>query len=319
MNTPTGIDIAFHSAIGVAIVGTTPDGTITLFNKGAEQMLGYSAEEVIGKQTPVVFHLDSELQQRSNELSQYFQRPITHFEALVEWSKHWQLEEREWVYVKKNGSQIIVNLIVTPMIQEEEIIGFLGIAIDITQRKRAEEKLKKENKLLLDLSTKDSLTGVYNRRAFDERIRQEWNRALQTDGTLTLIILDIDRFKEYNDIYGHLCGDECLTITANLLYEAVRNETDFVARYGGEEFVIIIPNIESKHAEIITQRIRKTIADAKIEHMGSLEGGYLTCSLGVATVKPTEEMEVTELIAEADKALYQAKNQGRNQVVVVEM
>lgn len=192
---------------------------------------------------------------------------------------------------------------------EQQIIG---ISRNITERKEAEQKLEEANRMLKDLSEKDGLTGIWNRRAFDEQLNVEWHRASLKSQMLSLIMLDIDYFKKYNDTYGHQAGDICLKQVANALELAVWETEDVVFRYGGEEFVVILPGADVARAERIGEMIRKTVESLAIPHSASEISQFVTISLGVNSIVPNEEKSIEQFIEGADQALYQAKQSGRN-------
>lgn len=167
------------------------------------------------------------------------------------------------------------------------------------------------------LSCQDSLTGVANRRQFDRVIEIEWLRCLREKSPLSLIILDIDHFKNYNDAYGHLAGDICLKKITTALVEIIRRPSDLIARYGGEEFAIILPNTDETGAVKLAERLRAEIEKLNIPHKHSNVDRKVTISLGVSTVIPQLNSDVDNLIIKADQALYKAKEKGRNQVWVI--
>ncbi len=171
-------------------------------------------------------------------------------------------------------------------------------------------------KYLSDLAVNDGLTKIHNRRYFDEALAIEWRRAKREKLPLSLIMLDIDFFKKYNDSYGHQGGDECLIKVADIISSALRRPADLVARYGGEEFAIILPNVSEKDAIQFSETIRAEILKAEIEHKSSSISPFVTASLGVASIVPSSNSSHEELLQRADKALYNAKFKGRNCVSV---
>ncbi|MBR8832040.1 MAG: hypothetical protein N5P05_000676 [Chroococcopsis gigantea SAG 12.99] len=177
-------------------------------------------------------------------------------------------------------------------------------------------ELEEVNKELLRLVNLDGLTQVANRRRFDEYLSLEWLRAARELQCLCLIICDVDLFKKYNDTYGHLKGDDCLKQIAKVIEEIVKRPADLAARYGGEEFVVLLPNTELSGAFRVAQNIQKTIADLAIPHQASYISPYITASLGVAGIIPDSAQSPLSLINAADEALYKAKDQGRNQIVI---
>ena len=180
------------------------------------------------------------------------------------------------------------------------------------------QKLKEANAKLKEMSFLDGLTQIPNRRRFNEVIQKEWESSKQNNTVLSLIILDIDNFKSYNDTHGHLAGDECIKQIANVLEESVDLSQDFVARYGGEEFVVILPETDAEGAKEVAESIRKRVKSLEVAHGTSRISDYVTVSLGVATNKPDKSyISIDKFIDIADKALYQAKNEGRNQVQTI--
>lgn len=177
-------------------------------------------------------------------------------------------------------------------------------------------RLQEANWKLERLSTIDELTGISNRRSFEDFIEIEWKRALRQSSLLSLIMIDIDHFKEFNDNYGHLAGDNCLKKVAKAIGAAVNRPIDFVARYGGEEFVVVLPSTDRENAYLAAERIRKEVEGLATEHAYSSAAPYITISLGVATIVPKDDNSIKELINSADKALFQAKYKGRNRVAV---
>lgn len=161
----------------------------------------------------------------------------------------------------------------------------------------------------------DHVTGLANRRSFDKQLAREWRRAVREKVSLSLMMIDVDQFKLYNDHYGHLAGDDCLRMIGAILKHAPLRETDLAARYGGEEFAVILPRAASEGASLLAERIRQAVADCHIAHL-PYHPGIVTISMGVATMRPTDEWDETMLIQRADEALYQAKKEGRNQVQV---
>ncbi|MGR3219023.1 MAG: sensor domain-containing diguanylate cyclase [Candidatus Anammoxibacter sp.] len=176
------------------------------------------------------------------------------------------------------------------------------------------EELDNANKSLMRLSFVDGLTGVANRRRFDEMSNLEWKRGLRDGRPLSITMVDIDFFKAYNDAYGHQAGDECLKNVANTFKSVLTRETDTIARYGGEEFVTVLPNTDISGASSVAEEMRAGIESLCITHAESPVYKKVTVSVGVATMIPGQDFDLQTLIANADKALYEAKHNGRNQV-----
>ncbi len=177
-------------------------------------------------------------------------------------------------------------------------------------------EVEAENRKLQKLSTIDSLTGVANRRGYDDFVNREWKRAAREKKQFSLVMADIDFFKAYNDNYGHNAGDNCLKRVADCLVEAASRPGDLVARYGGEEFVIVLSDTSSENAGALAAKARKAVESMKIEHSDSLASRYVTVSLGVATMIPDQDLPPESLLEAADNALYVAKHDSRNCVKI---
>lgn len=177
-------------------------------------------------------------------------------------------------------------------------------------------ELKDANFELENLSFIDGLTGIANRRSFDNYIKVAWKNACRSKKSISLIMGDIDNFKLLNDTYGHLKGDECLMKVARVLSENIRRPLNFVARYGGEEFIIILPETNSKGAFKIAEEIRKNIKNLEVPNKDSPVSKYMTMSFGVTTIIPNQEDEMEDFIEQADKAMYKSKKTGRNRVTI---
>jgi len=193
----------------------------------------------------------------------------------------------------------------------------------IAQHKLTEQNLRQTISVLKSVNQElkylvhiDALTQVSNRRCFDESLHREWQRSLREQQTLSLVLLDIDFFKGYNDAYGHPEGDRCLTSIAQAIKSVLQRPTDLLARYGGEEFVIILPNTTEDGAVKVIQLIQKTIADLSIVHGNSAVSDVVTASFGLAAIVPSEDLSPSFLLEHTDRALYQAKQQGRDRYAI---
>jgi diguanylate cyclase (GGDEF)-like protein len=182
---------------------------------------------------------------------------------------------------------------------------------EILEQKKS---LERANRKLEHLAGVDALTGIANRRRFEEVYTQEWLRAQRTNSALSLVLIDIDDFKGYNDTYGHQQGDDCLQAVAQALASTARRSADLVARYGGEEFAVILPGLDQEEALDVAQRLRQAVAKLHIAHEASPVADCLTVSVGVATAIPAPERPQKELVARADEALYRSKTAGRDRV-----
>lgn len=191
-------------------------------------------------------------------------------------------------------------------------IGFIGLCIGLSVQLRRRQRAESE---LAMLARTDGLTGLNNRRTLGEILEREWRRARRTRSVFSLLFVDLDRFKSYNDTYGHQAGDDALTAVAKCIGENIRRTADSAARYGGEEFVVVLPDTSREGALSVAEKIRLAISGLAIEHAGS-EYGRVTASIGAAAWTPEQDGEVTAVIRAADEALYNAKASGRNRVAL---
>ncbi|WP_439878706.1 diguanylate cyclase [Pseudomonas prosekii] len=236
-----------------------------------------------------------------------------------------------------DGHEVCRRLKVDPMTQDipiifitaqqqdsDEVLGLELGAVDfiskpinttiVRARVRTHLTLKLQSDLLRSMALIDGLTGVANRRKFNEDILADWRLCFREQKPLSLILVDVDYFKRYNDRYGHQAGDDCLKSVAQTLSATVRRPYDLVARYGGEEFACVLPNTVLSGAVEIAERMQERVRTLGIEHSTSDVDHVLTISLGVATLTPTGELGFEALIEAADKQLYEAKNAGRARV-----
>jgi diguanylate cyclase (GGDEF)-like protein/PAS domain S-box-containing protein len=254
------------------------------------------------------------------------------WQTVEDWATRMHPEDRQWVVdycvsqsqsgidheadyraLNKNGDYVWIRDVVHVVRKQNgEVDSLIGFMFDITERKKTEQELFKLQKELEELSFKDGLTGVANRRMFDNVIETEWLKARQNQQPLSLIIMDIDFFKEYNDCYGHLQGDDCLKQVAETLNGVAARSRDFFGRFGGEEFVMLLPETDENAAWAVAERCRQSLFKKQIPHEHSKVSQLLTISLGVSTMIPSPDGEHNELIDRADKQLYQAKQRGRN-------
>ncbi len=215
-----------------------------------------------------------------------------------------------------------VDYIIKPF-KVSELMSRINVQLEISKMKKSlieknklltklNEDLNIANEKLDKLSKTDPLTGIANRRFMDEVLDQEWKRAVRNNSSLSFIIVDIDCFKQFNDNYGHLKGDECLKLVTAELTREIKRSSDIVARFGGEEFAIILP--ETDDALEVADNCRRAIEKLQIPHEFSKSLNVVTISVGVSTVIPTQDMKVEKLMDSADRGLYKAKESGRNRV-----
>ncbi len=214
--------------------------------------------------------------------------------------------------------QLFANLSIAKYLGEARVAMLLSeqaVADSHAQLSQACLELEVANATLQRLSDTDGLTGIGNRRAFDAVLAVEWARCAQERTSLALLLFDVDRFKAFNDIYGHPAGDSCLRLVGGLLAGAVRQRRDFAGRFGGEEFVVLLTDADALDGARIAERLCQEVADAHMPHQGS-PFARITVSAGVAGLVPEADDSPDTLIARADKALYRAKQMGRNRVEV---
>ena len=193
-------------------------------------------------------------------------------------------------------------------------IGYLNLVRDISERKRSEEHLQSAYRAMETLVVVDALTGIANRRRFDEMLTTEWRRALRESSNISLLLIDADHFKRYNDTYGHVRGDSCLKQIAEASLDVILRPGDLVARYGGEEFAVVLPGTDEQGALNVAEDICKAVRARQLPHEGNAPG-IVTVSIGAATMTPQRGKSSQDLIESADQALYKAKARGRNRVV----
>lgn len=209
------------------------------------------------------------------------------------------------------------NNMTNQLVKRDEALYLAQEELENQVQKRTEE-LMIVNEELRRISFMDGLTGIANRRYFDEILEREWQRSKRENTSLALIMLDVDFFKNYNDAYGHIAGDECLKRIAEVLKTTAKRPTDLVVRYGGEEFAIVLPDTDVQGARVVGERVRSGVEKLGIQHKMSPISKVVTASIGISVVVLAKETLPITMIAAADEALYQAKQSGRNQIKVAE-
>ena len=194
-----------------------------------------------------------------------------------------------------------------------QYLGRVWFFRDITTRKAAQQELQEAYRALEALVVTDPLTRIANRRRFDQTLTNEWRRGMRDRLPMSLLLIDVDLFKSYNDTYGHLRGDSCLKQIAEAMQDVVSRPADLVARYGGEEFAVILPQCDGNGASFVAEQVAQAVRRRRLEHAAN-PLGYLTISVGCATMVPSLGQHASTLIQRADEALYEAKHNGRNQV-----
>ena len=301
------------------------DGAILLaLNSGIQLLRWPILTDSVGKdlsKAPLI-----KLASRQESGHSMHRSPIDHVERLIAYNRlpHYPLVSM--AALSKN--EVLAEWLRATLVQGSitalilGLLGFLGFRLidQIKLRVHAEEEASRAgealltlNKTLEKLALQDGLTGLANRRQFDLALRDELSRATRTDGSLALIMMDVDCFKRYNDIYGHLAGDECLRQVSKVILSAEGRTGDLAARYGGEEFAILLPNTDIQGALKVAEEIRRAIHELDIPHDGNLPG-VVTISAGITVLMPVTDRDTSSmLIGAADEALYAAKSAGRNQ------
>lgn len=284
--------IYLQAAEGILLIDF--EGNIVESNPQMAQMLEYQEDELIGKNIFDFFHPEN-LKKIPPQIDKLRAGETIFIER--------QLRTASGIYLlcEQSGKRIDDNHIIL-------------LYRDIRERKIAELALEKANAALERLAHIDGLTQIANRRCFDIQLHQEWQRLAREKKHLAIIFCDIDYFKQFNDVYGHLEGDDCLKKVARVLASEVHRPADLVSRYGGEEFVVLLPDTDFSGASRIAEKMRRSIAGLKIPHKGSEVDAVVTMSFGIAAIIPGSDIAVDDLINMADQALYVAKEKGRNRI-----
>jgi diguanylate cyclase (GGDEF)-like protein/PAS domain S-box-containing protein len=274
------------------------DEKLRYVSPSSSRVVGWRANQLIG--TPALAGVHEE------------DRP--HVQAIVDAMKRGDTEEARLTYRNAHRTNSEVWLESTMRVTRKDngkVDGVVAISRDITEQKKLETRLE-------TLAIEDSLTGLANRRRFDERLKEEWARAYRDRSSLSLLMIDVDHFKSYNDEFGHPAGDACLRLVAQIMAAEMQRSGDLAARYGGEEFAMLLPNTDAAGCARIGDRIRRAIRDAGLVHTSNHESGCVTASLGGAACRPALERTagVTSLVEAADQALYAAKEAGRNRLMM---
>ncbi|MGJ9416482.1 diguanylate cyclase [Massilia sp. CMS3.1] len=281
---------------------------VLIWNRACERLTGVPASEVIGTDNhwrsfydePRPTLADLVIQNRLDEIRHIYPR---HGKPQSSASP---LSVETWCDMPRVGRRRYLAVDASPIFDEHgRLKAVVETLRDLTDEKMAQLALEK-------LATRDGLTGLANRRCFDDTLAAEWERALRLRQPLSLLMVDVDNFKAYNDANGHLGGDECLKRIATAVASEMR-ANDLVARYGGEEFAVILPNQSLKGAAIVAERIRRRVEQLQLPN-GLAPLRQVTVSIGAATAIAGLENQASELVATADAALYRAKHLGRNRI-----
>ncbi|MBR0986213.1 sensor domain-containing diguanylate cyclase [Bradyrhizobium liaoningense] len=274
------------------------DERLRYVSPSAVRVVGWRANQLIG--TPALAGVNPE--------------DLPEVQATVDAMKRGEREEARLTYRnshRQNGEVWLESTMRVTRKDNGRVDGVVAISRDITEHKKLETRLE-------TLAIEDSLTGLANRRRFDERLKEEWARAYRDRSSLALLMIDVDHFKAYNDEYGHPAGDACLRLVAKIIAAETQRAGDLAARYGGEEFAMLLPNTDAAGCALFGERIRSAIHEAGLVHATNLESGFVTASVGGATCRPALERTagVASLVEAADRALYAAKDAGRDRLMM---
>jgi len=313
---PPGKDLAFAhqlmEMLAIPVFVLDSNAHVLIWNRACERLTGVPAEEIIGTdnhwrsfyEQPRPTLADLVLQNRTDEIRHIYPR---HSKA-PHMNSHLSVET--WCDMPRAGKRRYLAADASPILDEKgQLKAVVESLRDLTEEKMAQIALEK-------LATRDGLTGLANRRCFDETLNAEWQRALRQRQPLSLLMVDVDNFKAYNDANGHLGGDECLKRIATAVASEMR-ANDLVARYGGEEFAVILPNQSLKGAAIVAERIRRRVEQLRVPLHGTAGLApmqHVTVSIGAATAIAGPDNDASQLVAIADAALYRAKHLGRNRI-----
>ncbi len=308
------INLVQHLVIPTFVIDT--DCRVIVWNKACERLTGVSAVDVIGTsehwrafyESPNPCLADILVRDELDNLNEFY----THHHVLPsEWNAGLCIET--WCSMPRLETQCYLAIDAGPIYDNEgNLLAVVETLRDMTEYKRAQIALQQ-------LSTTDSLTGLVNRKTFDQNLFLEWQRAQRHRMPISLIMADVDNFKSYNDDYGHMQGDACLKIITGLLQQGLGRPTDLASRFGAEEFALILPNTDLPGAVIVARRICESVFGLKLPHVGNVQhNGVVTVSLGVASMIPRAGEHSENLITAADNALYRAKQNGRNCVEIFE-
>ncbi|MBB4260232.1 MULTISPECIES: diguanylate cyclase [unclassified Bradyrhizobium] len=274
------------------------DERLRYVSPSSARVVGWRANQLIG--TPALAGINPE--------------DLPEVQAIVDAMKRGEREEARLTYRnshRQNGEVWLESTMRVTRKDNGRVDGVVAISRDITEHKKLETRLE-------TLAIEDSLTGLANRRRFDERLKEEWARAYRDRSSLALLMIDVDHFKAYNDEYGHPAGDACLRLVAKIIAAETQRAGDLAARYGGEEFAMLLPNTDAAGCALFGERIRSAIHEAGLVHATNPESGCVTASVGGATCRPALERTagVASLVEAADRALYAAKDAGRDRLAM---
>ncbi|HVL57802.1 MAG TPA: diguanylate cyclase, partial [Burkholderiaceae bacterium] len=278
------------------IMRLTVSGRRLYVSPAAAEMLGWEPRELLASQVQLIHPEERHLW----------------VESLARLADGERTCKAQWRMLRKDGSYVWVETSSRRIERSDGEVELVSTSHDITWRRQAEQELLDANRRLARLAATDALTGVPNRHQFDQALDVEWRRAMRGNQSLSLLMIDVDYFKRYNDSYGHPAGDACLRTIASALRHATMRPGDLVARYGGEEFVVLLPATDLQGAVLVADRVHDSLRRRAIPHRDHPSSPHVTVSIGVATVQPAAaELRPPVLVVAADAALYRAKRAGR--------
>jgi diguanylate cyclase (GGDEF)-like protein/PAS domain S-box-containing protein len=307
---PAAADRAFAhqlmETLAIPIFVLDTSARVMLWNRACERLTGVPAHEIIGTREHWRSFFDVRRPTLADLLIEERAAQAQRFQPRHGLADDQHLSAESWCDMPRVGRRRYLATDACPIYDER---GRLAAVVE-TLRDMTDEKLAQI--ALEQLATRDGLTGLANRRCFDQTLHAEWARALRQRQPLSLLMVDVDNFKAYNDANGHLGGDECLKRIATAVASEMR-ANDLVARYGGEEFAVILPNQSLKGAASVAERIRTRVEQLQVPNRLA-PGQHVTVSIGAATAIASHENSASELVATADAALYRAKHMGRNRI-----
>lgn len=298
----------FADMLPQIVFETDAEGNLTFVNKQAYPLCGYSPEDnLIGTSTLLFYPPEDRARALENIQNRIMGKP---------------LGSNEYRIIRKDGSTFTALVHSNTIVRDGKTVGLRGMIVDISDQKETEAKIREllqqlevENKFAQESAITDGLTLLYNRRHFDATLRSDFFHLKRTGGIFSLLMLDVDYFKKYNDTYGHVAGDDCLRQIGGILKQVIGRRHDTVARYGGEEFAVIMPETDVRGALIIANRLKSGVIDLKLPHSASDVAPMVTISVGVVTLRTSDLETPEQVVTLADQALYEAKKGGRNRVV----
>jgi len=286
------------------------EGKVLIWNKACEQLTAVKAEELIGTRDhwkafydePRDCLADLMIKGKTEEINALYDVRVDQEDC----SMHVSIET--WCEVPHIPGQFYLAADAAPIYGDTgEVVAVVETLRDLTVQRLAQDELEQ-------LAEKDALTNLANRGTFDKKLQEIWDVSQRSQSLVSLLFIDIDHFKQFNDIYGHQAGDDCLKVVANCIAEQSQRDSDFSARYGGEEFVVILLNCDLQATKLVAERICNAVQHLGYAHSGSSTADCVTISIGTNCLTPTQGESIDNFIEQADKALYKAKEAGRNRV-----